>query len=77
MFHKKNLQFKKRLGRKRGKVKVLSILAHKLGRAVYFMVRRNQAFPIERFLAAAHGNHLENGFFRDLLDWNQVSIEAR
>ena len=28
----------------------LSILAHKLGRAVYFMLARNQAFDLERFL---------------------------
>ena len=31
------------------KPKALSILAHKLGRAVYFMLARNQAFDIERF----------------------------
>jgi transposase len=48
----KGLQFKKRLERKHGKAKALSILAHKLGRAVYFMLRRNQAFHMERFLAA-------------------------
>ena len=38
-----------RLERKHGKPKALSILAHKLGRAVYFMLARNQAFDLERF----------------------------
>ena len=38
-----------RLERKHGKAKALSILAHKLGRAVYFMLARNQAFDLERF----------------------------
>ena len=36
-------------GDKYAKPKALSILAHKLGRAVYFMLARNQAFDIERF----------------------------
>jgi hypothetical protein len=34
-----------------GKGKALSILAHRLGRAVYFMLRRGKAFDRERFLA--------------------------
>jgi transposase len=38
-----------RLERKHAKSKALSILAHKLGRAVYFMLARNQAFDLERF----------------------------
>ena len=38
-----------RYERKYGKPKALSILAHKLGRAVYFMLARNQAFDLERF----------------------------
>ena len=38
-----------RLERKHRKSKALSILAHKLGRAVYFMLARNQAFDLERF----------------------------
>lgn len=38
-----------RLERKYPKSKALSILAHKLGRAVYFMLARNQAFDLERF----------------------------
>jgi len=42
-----------RLKRKHGKGKALSILAHKLGRTVYFMLKRNQAFDADRFLANA------------------------
>jgi transposase len=38
-----------RLERKHRKSKALSILAHKLGRAVYFMLARNQAFDLQRF----------------------------
>ena len=40
-----------RLERKHGKGKALSILAHKLGRAVYFMLKRKRFFEMERFLA--------------------------
>lgn len=40
-----------RLRSKHGKGKALSILAAKLGRATYFMLKRNQAFDRERFLA--------------------------
>jgi len=39
-----------RLQSKHGKGKALSILAHKLGRAVYFMLKRKQAFDLEVFL---------------------------
>jgi len=42
-----------RLKRKFGKGKALSILAHKIGRTVYFMLKRNQAFDPARFLATA------------------------
>jgi hypothetical protein len=35
-----------RIERKHGKAKALSILAHKLGRAVYFMLARKQATPL-------------------------------
>jgi len=40
-----------RLEKRHGKGKALSVLAHKLGRAVYFMLRRGKAFDRERFLA--------------------------
>jgi transposase len=40
----------KRIEGKHGKGKALSILAHRLGRAVYFMLARKRAFDLERFL---------------------------
>jgi transposase len=39
-----------RLEKKHGKGKALSILAHKLARTVYFMLRRKEAFDMKRFL---------------------------
>lgn len=39
-----------RIERKHGKAKALSILAHRIGRAVYFMLARRRAFDLERFL---------------------------
>jgi len=42
---------RERLERKHGKGKSLAILAHKLGRTVYFMLKRKRAFQMERFLA--------------------------
>jgi transposase len=42
---------RQRLERKHGKGKSLSILAHRLGRAVYFMLKRKRVFQMERFLA--------------------------
>ncbi|MFC1573539.1 transposase, partial [Candidatus Eisenbacteria bacterium] len=44
--------YKRSLAKKHGKGKALSILAHKLGRAVYYMLKRNQAFEIKRFMNA-------------------------
>jgi len=43
-----------RLEKRFGKAKALSILAHRLGRAVYYMLRRGKAFDRERFLATAN-----------------------
>jgi transposase len=43
-----------RLEQRFGKGKALSILAHKLGRAVYFMLRRGKAFDRARFLATVN-----------------------
>jgi transposase len=40
-----------KLEKRFGKGKALSILAHKLGRTVYFMLRRGKAFDPTRFLA--------------------------
>ncbi len=44
------MKYKKRLVKKHGKGKALSILAHKLGRAVYYILKRDQAFDQEKFL---------------------------
>ncbi|MCA1563592.1 MAG: transposase, partial [Acidobacteria bacterium] len=38
--------------KKHGKGKALSILAHKIGRAVYYMLARGTVFSTEKFLAA-------------------------
>jgi transposase len=46
------LEYKKRLEKKHGKGKALSILAHKLGRAAYYMLLRKKAFDMKKFLAA-------------------------
>jgi transposase len=40
-----------RLEKRFGKGKALSILAHKLGRAAYFMLAREKAFDMQRFVA--------------------------
>ena len=42
-----------RLVSKHGKGKALSILAHKIGRAVYFMLKRKEPFSMETFFAHA------------------------
>jgi transposase len=42
-----------RLEKRFGKGKALSILAHKLGRAAYYMLAREKAFDAERFVATA------------------------
>jgi transposase len=39
-----------RIEKRHGKAKALSILAHRIGRAVYFMLMRQKAFDLERFL---------------------------
>lgn len=40
-----------RLARKHGKGKAISILAHRLGRTVYHMLRKGEAFDSERFFS--------------------------
>jgi transposase len=42
-----------RLERRFGKGKALSILAHKLGRAAYFMLARSKAFDVAKFVTTA------------------------
>ena len=56
LFLKGNERGKKyleRLTNKHGKGKALAILAHKLGRAVYFMLKNKKAFDQDRFLGLA------------------------
>ena len=43
-------RYLERLSRKHCKAKALSILAHKLGRAVYFMLKNKEAFNQKKFL---------------------------
>ena len=45
-------RYVEKLRRKHGKAKAISILAHKLGRAVYFMMKNNKPFSIEAFRMA-------------------------
>jgi len=45
-------EMKQRLERKHGKAKALSILATRLGRAVYYMLLRNKSFDMNRFMKA-------------------------
>jgi len=54
LFLRKNpqgMKYKKRLEQKYGKSKALSILAHRLGRATYYVLRRQQPFDMKRFLS--------------------------
>ena len=51
--NEKGKKYVARLAGKHGKGKAMSILAHKLGRAVYFMLKRKEAFNQELFLAHA------------------------
>ena len=44
-----------KLEKKHGKGKALTILAHKLGRAVYDMLKRHTAFDIHTFLSGSWG----------------------
>ncbi len=48
----KGQKYLARLTRKHGKGKALSILAHKLGRATYFVMTRSRNFDEQKFLAA-------------------------
>ena len=44
------MKYKKRLEKKHGKSKALSILAHKIGRATYYILKRQKAFDMNKFL---------------------------
>jgi transposase len=50
--NQKGQKLHSRLVKKHGKAKALGILAAKLGRAVYFMMRRNTPFDLDRFVGA-------------------------
>ena len=41
-----------KLEHQHGKAKALTVLAHKLGRAVYYLLTREQAFDLNRFVTA-------------------------
>jgi transposase len=43
-------KYKEKLQRKHGKANALGILAHKIGRATYYMLKRKEVFNIEKFL---------------------------
>ena len=43
-------KYKARLVKKHGKAKALTILAHKIGRAVYYMLKRKEVFNLQKFL---------------------------
>ena len=46
------MKYKKRLERKHGKAKALSILAHRIGRAAFHMLKRGKAFDMNKFVQA-------------------------
>ena len=48
----KGQKYVEKLKSKHGKAKALSILAHKLGRAVYYMLKRQKAFDMNKFLSS-------------------------
>ena len=45
------MKYRKRLMSKHVRAKSLSIIAHRLGRAVYYMLKREKAFDMKKFLA--------------------------
>jgi transposase len=59
--HPQGQKLVSRLEKKHGKGKALSILAHKLGRAVYFLLKRTVAFDMESFLQASGSRAGEPG----------------
>ena len=44
--------FVERLTQKHNKGKALGILTHKLGRAIFFMLKNNEAFNMKRFFSS-------------------------
>ena len=47
----KGMKYRKLLVSKYGKSKSLAIIAHRLGRAVYYMLKRERAFGMKCFLS--------------------------
>jgi len=43
-------KYKAKLVKKHGKAKALTILAHKLARATYYILKRKEVFNMEKFL---------------------------
>ncbi len=48
--HETGKKYPDKLTHKFGKAKALSILAHRMGRAVYFILKNKEAFDQEKFL---------------------------
>jgi transposase len=48
--NKPGQKYLEKLSRKHGKGKALSILAHKIGRAVYFILKNKEGFKMDKFL---------------------------
>jgi transposase len=48
--HPAGQKYRTRLEKKHGRGKALTLLAQKLGRAVYYMLKRQQAFDVHKFL---------------------------
>lgn len=55
------IKYRDRLQTRYGKAKSLSILAHRLGRAVYFMLLRQKVFDIKQFLNSSYGGSGQAG----------------
>ena len=50
--HQPGKEYFAKLERQHGKAKACTVLAHKLARAVYYMLTREQAFELQRFVTA-------------------------
>jgi len=51
--HQPDKEYFMKLEHQHGKATALTVLAHKLGRAVYYMLTREHAFDLTRFVAAS------------------------
>lgn len=45
------MKYREKLAKKHGKAKSMTILAHKLARAAYYILKRKEVFHIETFFA--------------------------